>query len=305
MQERVIKWWTGDNWFLDNSYEVPIVFQNLCYPSVSHAFMAAQTDNLDLKIRISHSPLIALKRLVNEIGDPHSGFEGPNTMRKLLEYKYGVKQDMTLVSMTVLQSNLAKRLIGTGTKTLVYGNKSCSTFYGDCDCPKHFEERGKNVLGGLTMGIRSKLIDYATKDVSRTQLCSCEKINDGFFLYAINGKLWLKPFCGECQAKVAVHTAQMDDGHGIYRFEKDWFPVKKEPVNKIVVPHRHHNHSNMMRPDIFPRQTQFDEDEWERGWNESGIPRGAWGVWRGNESSSVPDPKLPKNVTFYLSGRIS
>lgn len=289
MQEQ-IKWWQSDYWFLDNSYLTPIIFQNLAYPSVSHAFLASQTGKIDLRIKIAHSPLMALRSLVDELGEPESMFNGPNTMRKLLEYKFGYKQDTSLIDMSDAQSSLAKRLIATGKRPLVYGNRSCSDFYGVCECPKHMG-KGKNVLGGLIMGIRQKLVEYVTKDVSKDQTCSCEKPNDAFFLYAMSGKLWLKPFCEEHQALAAMATARMDDNQGVFRFEKSWFLEKKDGVNKIVVPHHHHT----IRPDVFDTG---ERREWEGGWAE----------WR-RRLSSVPSaqdsPKLPKNITFYLSGKIT
>lgn len=284
--------WTGEFWFLDNSYEVPIIFQNLGYPSVSHAYLAAQTESIDLKIRIAHSPLIALKALWNEVGTPHSGFEGPNTMRKLLEYKFGYKQDTSAINMTDLQSNLAKRLLSTTTKTLVYENKTHSNFLGVCTCPKHINERGKNVLGGLIMGIRERLVDYVTQYIDPKQTCSCEANNDAFFLYSREGKLWLKPFCREHQSLAAMAAAKQDDHQMVMRFEKDWFPKKKEPVNKIIVPHR-----STIRPDVFT-QTDDDDDEYgQMPWSMG------WGVNR-QEPLVVNNPPLPKNITMYLSGRI-
>jgi predicted NAD-dependent protein-ADP-ribosyltransferase YbiA (DUF1768 family) len=289
MDERVIKYWRGDEWFLDNSYETPIVWQGLSYPTVTHAFLAAQEDNLDLKLKIAHSTLGELENLAEEVREPTIGFRGPDTMRALLEQKFGYSNRDK--EMTVFQIRLAQRLLSTGHRKLVYGNHVCNMFWGDCDCSIHYDMRGTNVLGGLIEGVREKLVDLVTRGVNRNQTCGCENNNDAFFLYGINGKLWLKPFCLECQGKAGVMLAQASQDRGIYRFEKSWFPERKEvgaPVNKIKVP------SNIptIRPDVF-RQSS-GEAHW-----------GMWTHYRREPVEQVPDQNLPKNKVFYLSGRIN
>jgi predicted NAD-dependent protein-ADP-ribosyltransferase YbiA (DUF1768 family) len=295
MEARVIRIWKGDSWFLDNSYETPIIFQGISYPSVTHAFLAAQADNIDLKLRISHAHLGELESLANEVGEPFTTFQGPSTMRELLEQKFGYVNRYR--EMTIYQSRLAKQLVATGKTTLIYGNSTCNTFWGDCNCSKHFDERGKNVLGGLLMGVREHLIELATQGVDKDQTCTCENKAEAFYLYSLNGKLWLKPFCSDCMARVAVYTSKTSDDRGCFRFEKMWFKEKKEPVNKIHV--SRHPMSYMgpgnLRPDVFRNGSPYDNDpQWERT---------TWGGWRRKMDEQVPEQNLPQNKVFYLSGR--
>jgi len=293
MEERVIKWWRSDYWFLDNSYPADIFFQGISYPSVTHAMMGAQTENMDLKIQIAQAALLELKGFAEQIDTPYDGFQGPSTMRKLLDYKFGYSA--SLLEMSPAQAELAQRLIATGNKTLVYGNRACSMFWGDCDCPSHFQERGKNVLGGLLMGVRERLVEYVAKNVDLKQTCTCEKPSEAFFMYCMNNKLWLKPFCSECQAKVGIFLGRNAQG-SVRRFEKDW--VKEKVVNKIVVPQHHHS----IRPDVFGtgRGGVFDEARWETGWSGH-----LGGLHRNNPIPQATEPPLPQNITFHLSGRIS
>lgn len=288
MQERVILWWKGDYYFLDNSFETPILFKNVTYPSVTHAFMAAQTEKLDLRIKIAHAPLIALKHLMEEVQQPYDGFQGPDTMRILLETKFGLSA--AFAEMSENQSRLAMQLITTGRKALVYGNHVCNQFWGDCQCDNHYNEKGKNVAGGLLMGIRDKLVEHLSKGISMKQTCVDGAVVEAFFMYPLNGKLWLKGFCSSCQSKAARLAISCSQTKGIYRFEKDWIKDKKEPVNEIIVPRRH-----LIRPDVF--NFGHDEDAWERNWMGISHPR--------IPVIADPGPKMPKNKTFYLSGRVS
>lgn len=290
MQERVIKWWKADYWFLDNSYEIQVLSGGISYPSVTHAFLAEQSDNVSIRLKIAQTSVVNLKELANkEIVKPYDGFKGPDVMRKLLEYKFGVSS--WIAGMTLDQTKVAQKLIATGTSTLVYGNNSCNQFWGWCNCSEHFNKRGQNVLGGLIMGVREKLIKELTKNVDMFQTCGCENPAESFYMYATDGKIWLKPTCEKCQAKVGVFVANIASDHSTFRFEKRWVQTR-EPVNKIQVSNQH----STIRPDVFKRYPDDFEtiEEWE-----------ARIGWQGYRSEPTKlQPKLPQNITFYLSGRI-
>lgn len=302
MTSQPIRNWSQDFWFLDNSYEVPIAFGALVYPSVTHAFAAAQAESLDLKLEISKAPLTAIEGLFSKIGEPPSDFRGPDTMRKLLEYKFGVTK--LLDQMTPFQVKMACQLLFTGRRPLIYGNMVCNEFWGDCACSKHLEIRGKNVLGGLIMGVREKLVEHVTRGVAKDQTCVCERPNEGFYLYAHDGKIWIKPICSQCQATAGVMLAKLSDFNMIYRFEKDWFKDEKKPAEQrrsIINPQilRHGIHPVFNESGI----ENLEDDDYAEAWAAA-----AWGghIQIGMNFKKEPEGKpLAKNITYYLSGRIS
>lgn len=309
--DQPIRNWRQDFWFLDNSYETPIAYEGLMYPTVTHAFAGAQAGELDLKLEISQTPLGALEDLVVErIGDLVPGFEGPNTMRKLLEYKFGLSQMKNV--MSAHQIKMAEKLLFTGRRPIIYGNMSCNTFWGDCACVKHLETRGKNVLGGLIMGVRDKIIENITNGVAKDQTCNCEKPNEAFFLYAHEGKLWLKPYCPACVTQCGVFLSKLSDNNQVQRFEKEWFkvdrgpasqPKKQKPVNhQIVTKNMSHTIHPVFTESGIPVDDDFDDLD--------GDYARAWAAWGGghmgaSRTPAPPEPKLSKNITFYLSGKIS
>lgn len=297
--ETPLRDWSGDNWFLDNSFQCPIMHNGITYPTVTHAMMGAQADTLEKRLHIAKAPLTALKEIYQSLGQLPDDFKGPTTMRKLLEIKFGYSE--SLIEMNDSQVKLAQRLLFTGVRPLIYANNKCNQFWGDCGCPKHQEIKGDNVLGGLLMGVREKLAGYITRSVALNQTCRCEKSSDAFFMYALHGKLWLKPFCNECQVATGMFLAQNADNHEVSRFEKGWFPTQRgpsttakkvrEPVNRIKVPIRHSIHP------VFAND-QFEDDDYIARWQQA-MP------WMGRLQQKELEKKLPQNVTFYLSGRIS
>jgi len=262
------------------------MFYGITFPSVSHAFLAAQAPITDTRIAISKAPLASLPRIAAGLGTPSESFSIADTMRRLLEYKFG----SSTFTANDEQIKLAIQLIRTGKRPLIFGNNTCSQFLGDCQCSLHTNERGKNVLGGLLMGIRDKVIEKAVNGTDLDETCGCENKSEAFFLYSHTGKLWLRPFCKECQTKTGVHIAKIvADGIGtIIRFEREWAKKKERVVNKIIVPPRSAS-SGYTR-----------SEDWRNN---------MMGPWMGKLAQEEDDEPvgtpLPQNITFYLSGRIS
>lgn len=282
MVQKELLWWRGDYWFLDNSFETPILYQGVSYPSVTHAFLGAQAFTQDMRITIALTSLPGLEKIAEMISDPNPA--GPDVMKLLLKHKFGLATQFTPEGMSKHQIALAQKLILTSGRTIVYGNNACSTFWGVCKCPKHAGTPGKNVLGGLLMGVRSELVSSVTNGVAISQLCVCENIADAFFMYPHMGRLWLRPFCQNCQAVCGKYITNIMKGTGnIYRFERDWFPKKKKP----------HYPQTIVIPDYFkeiPANSYRSRDDWDT---------------RRQELPKPESPKLPQNITFYFSGRIT
>ena len=307
MSNTPIDQWRGEYWFLDNSYETPITQDGITYPSVSHAFVGAQAGTLDLKLQISKSSLTALEHLTERIKDLPANFRGPDTMRQLLERKFGYFDGANV--MADHQAKLAMKLITTGRHPLVYGNTACSNFWGKCICPKHRDVPGKNVTGGLVMAVRRRLIEKLTRDVAMNQTCSCEKPNDAFFLYALNGKLWLKPFCNGCQTQCGMFVAGNSLGKEVHRFEKDWADQKEKgparsekkrkpnmrAINEQIM--KIHGHTIHPAFQDHSSEDEWEDDEWINAWEAH--------MWGGHIAKREPEKAMVQNVTFYLSGRIS
>jgi len=136
------------NW-LSNFYPVKVVYDDVEYPTVEHAYVAAKTVDLDHRyiIRECGSPAIAKK------------------LGKHLDLRFGWN-DMKLIVMTKLlvqkfnpvgtpeQQNLSKKLIATGNAILIEGNIWGDCFWGVCN------GRGDNWLGKILMQIRDNINGY-------------------------------------------------------------------------------------------------------------------------------------------------
>jgi predicted NAD-dependent protein-ADP-ribosyltransferase YbiA (DUF1768 family) len=93
---------------LDNSYVSPIIVEGISYPSVEHAFKAAQTSDRNLKFKISKaSNLLDVQKLLKDASiRPNWDDVKYATLHQLVKLKFESHKD------------LANILIGTGSKQL-------------------------------------------------------------------------------------------------------------------------------------------------------------------------------------------
>jgi ribA/ribD-fused uncharacterized protein len=124
--------------FLSNFWPCTVRYGMYSFPSVEHAYQAAKT--LDVKhqnsIRLTESA--AMAKRMGKVGTLRPDWN---------EIRLEVMADL-LWQKFVLNPGLRKRLLETGDRELIEGNKWNDTYWGQCD------GKGKNHLGRLLMLIR-------------------------------------------------------------------------------------------------------------------------------------------------------
>lgn len=131
----------GTNRYLSNFWPCIIEYEGLVYPSTEHAYQAAKTIDMQLRLHIA-------------------GLDTPGKAKsagkKLLlrpdwdEVKLQVMYDVVLDKF-MRHPNLAYLLLDTGRHLLVEGNTWNDTFWGEC------RGKGANHLGKILMRIRREI----------------------------------------------------------------------------------------------------------------------------------------------------
>lgn len=135
--------------FLSNFYPVPVTLYNKMFPSVEHAYQAAKTtdDTLQKMIRILPKNQAGKAKKLGQKLELRPGWEKVKVslMRNLLRKKFSVEE-------------LKSRLDATKPEELVEGNYWHDNFWGDCQCQRCIDIKGKNTLGKLLMEIRDGVV---------------------------------------------------------------------------------------------------------------------------------------------------
>lgn len=135
---------TGDYRFLSNFYPVFIMYQDVIYPTLEHAYQAQKTLDEDLRLAIAATPRQlpgrAKRAGARLLLRPDWEAVRVSVMYELLKLKYQLGTD------------LAARLLETGNADLVEGNTWGDRFWGV------FAGEGQNWLGRLTMLVRAELV---------------------------------------------------------------------------------------------------------------------------------------------------
>lgn len=133
------------NQFLNPYFTMPVYFDGRAYPSVGHAFAAAQalreTDRAKISQMTTAREVIAFTN-TSKFLIPWTAGEMLDVMYELLEQKFSL-------------SSLREQLIATGDQELIYGN-SPDTFWGIDERTK----KGANWLGKLLMRLRGTYGQY-------------------------------------------------------------------------------------------------------------------------------------------------
>jgi ribA/ribD-fused uncharacterized protein len=144
MKPTIINHFAGEYRWLSNFWPVPIVLDDMLFPTVEHAYQAAKTTNMHARkeILIASSPGLAkrLGRIVPMRKDWHMLKEG--VMLLLLRQKFAYPE-------------LREKLRATGDLVLVEGNTWGDTYWG-ADMRTGV---GCNKLGVLLMHVRSEVND--------------------------------------------------------------------------------------------------------------------------------------------------
>lgn len=130
----------GENRFLSNFWPCKVVYANIEYPSVEHAFQAAKTLDVEARKAFTQCNAGEAKRLGRTV-TMRNDWDAIkiSVMQILLEQKF---QKGTL---------LAAKLIATGDVQLIEGNYWNDRFWGVC------KGIGRNNLGKLLMEVRNNL----------------------------------------------------------------------------------------------------------------------------------------------------
>lgn len=133
--------------FLSNFYHAPFTYDGIEYPTNEHFFQAMKTLDQEerKKIAAAATPGKA-KRMGRQV--------------QLREDWEEVKEDIMHLGVALkfkAHPSLTKKLIETGDAYLIEGNTWCDQTWGSCNCPRHKNIPGRNLLGQILMEEREKL----------------------------------------------------------------------------------------------------------------------------------------------------
>lgn len=133
--------------FLSNFFYSPFVFDDVIYPTNEHFFQAMKTLSQEerRKIAEARTPGVA-KRMGRQV--------------QLREDWEEVKEDIMRLGVELkfrAHPGLAKKLVETNDSYLIEGNTWCDQTWGSCNCPRHKDIPGRNLLGQILMEEREKL----------------------------------------------------------------------------------------------------------------------------------------------------
>lgn len=126
--------------FLSNFFSSSIVYEGIEYPTVEHAFQAAKTLSVELRLLISKLPAPGQAKRVGRSLLLRSDW---NTIR--------VSVMSELVALKFQAPELRCKLLVTGDEELVEGNYWQDTFWGVCN------GKGENHLGKILMETRARI----------------------------------------------------------------------------------------------------------------------------------------------------
>lgn len=132
--------------FLSNFYWNDIEFEGIVYPTNEHFFQAMKTLNVEER------------RVIANCRTPGQA--------KRMGRKVTLRPDWEDVKVAVMKEGLYRKfsdeqladwLLETGNHELVEGNDWCDQTWGSCNCLKHKNVPGKNLLGKLLMEVREEI----------------------------------------------------------------------------------------------------------------------------------------------------
>ena len=140
----------GEHRFLSNFYPAVVEFEGMTYTTSEHAYQAAKSTNVLTRIRIG---------LLPTPGDAKS--EGRSLLLRP-DWDRVKVEVMTAIlrSKFAAGTDLAARLLATGSAELVEGNHWHDKIWGRCTCQQCGGE-GENLLGRTLMRIRGELREAA------------------------------------------------------------------------------------------------------------------------------------------------
>jgi len=131
-------------------------FENITFPTVEHAYVAAKSRDPKFRRDIALMPAnkAGLAKKWGRTTNLRSDWEKVKIeiMKELLLQKFAPKKPASKISIVTL--SLHDLLLSTGDELLVEGNFWHDNFWGNCLCDKCMKIEGKNHLGLLLMKVR-------------------------------------------------------------------------------------------------------------------------------------------------------
>lgn len=147
--ELIIDSFKGDYDFLSNFFLATIRWEDEWYPSNEHAFQAGKTEHPDERRWVAAAPTPGAAKRRGRRVTLRPGWDE--------EIRYHVMYDVLWTKFTT-HLDLGKRLLDTGSATLVEGNYWHDNVWGDCRCGRATCARtGDNYLGRSLMRLRATL----------------------------------------------------------------------------------------------------------------------------------------------------
>lgn len=139
----IISSFRGEYRFLSNFHPCEIIFNNLVFPSVEHAYVASKTFDSNIHRKIQQIPSAGKVKRLGKTLKIRPDFDDKKVifMADFLIQKFKIP--------TMRQS-----LVDTGDISIIEGNIWHDNFWGICICDRCQMIEGKNMLGKLLMRIR-------------------------------------------------------------------------------------------------------------------------------------------------------
>lgn len=132
--------------FLSNFFHSPFAYDGIEYPTVEHFFQAMKTLDQEERKKIAAADSPGKAKQMGRHVQLRKDWE---------EIKEAVMLEGLYLKFT--DEQLADWLLETGNEELIEGNFWCDQTWGSCNCPKHKDIPGKNLLGKLLMKVRSEI----------------------------------------------------------------------------------------------------------------------------------------------------
>ena len=132
----------GEYRFLSNFWPAIVTLDNVRYPSVEHAYMAAKTTDQKTRMKIREQPTAAMAKKLGRSIQLRPDWE---------QIKLGVME--SLVRQKFQEIDLKTRLLATNNQEIIEGNTWNDTFWGVC------RGKGSNHLGKILMKVRDELFE--------------------------------------------------------------------------------------------------------------------------------------------------
>lgn len=132
--------------FLSNFFHSPFAYDGIEYPTVEHFFQAMKTLDQEERKKIAAADSPGKAKQMGRHVQLRKDWE---------EIKEAVMLEGLYLKFT--DEQLADWLLETGNEELIEGNFWCDQTWGSCNCTKHKDIPGKNLLGKLLMKVRSEI----------------------------------------------------------------------------------------------------------------------------------------------------